>query len=169
MQPWLDRYCRVLGWGCVLALGLMVVLVFGNVVLRYGFNSGIALSEELSRWLFVWMIFMGAIIAVRERTHLGTDVVVSRLSARNRHWARRVSTLVAALLCGLMLVGSWQQTRINLGSLSAVMEVPTGWLYASGVLFSASALVILLWQAFAPERAETSGSGAPGKADGASE
>jgi hypothetical protein len=41
-------------------LAAMVVLVFGNVVLRYGFNSGIAVSEELSRWLFVWLTFMGA-------------------------------------------------------------------------------------------------------------
>lgn len=45
----------------------MVVMVFGNVVLRYAFNSGIAISEEVSRWLFVWITFLGAIVAVRER------------------------------------------------------------------------------------------------------
>ena len=44
----------------------MVVLVFGNVVLRYVFNSGIAVSEELSRWLMVWLTFLGAIVALRE-------------------------------------------------------------------------------------------------------
>ena len=43
----------------------MVVLVFANVLLRYGFNSGITLSEELSRWLFVWMTFLGAVVALR--------------------------------------------------------------------------------------------------------
>ena len=43
----------------------MVVLVFGNVVLRYGFNSGITISEELSRWLLVWLTFLGAIVALR--------------------------------------------------------------------------------------------------------
>ena len=48
-----------------LCLALMVVMVFGNVVLRYGFNSGITVSEELSRWLFVWMTFLGAIVALR--------------------------------------------------------------------------------------------------------
>ena len=51
----------------------MVVLVFGNVVLRYGFNSGITVSEELSRWLLVWLTFLGAIVAVREHAHLGVD------------------------------------------------------------------------------------------------
>ena len=44
-----------------LCLAVMVVLVFGNVVLRYGFNSGIAFSEEMSRWAFVWLIFVGAV------------------------------------------------------------------------------------------------------------
>ena len=57
----------------------MVVLVFGNVVLRYAFNSGITVSEELSRWLFVWMTFVGAVVALRDHAHLGMDSVVSRL------------------------------------------------------------------------------------------
>ena len=57
----------------------MVVLVFGNVVLRYGFNSGITVSEELSRWLFVWLTFLGAVVALREHAHLGTDTLVARL------------------------------------------------------------------------------------------
>ncbi len=49
----------------------MVVLVFGNVVLRYAFNSGITVSEELSRWLFVWLTFVGAVVALRDHAHLG--------------------------------------------------------------------------------------------------
>jgi len=60
----------------VVFLSAMVVMVFGNVVLRYGFNSGIISSEELSRFLFIWITFLGAIIAVREGTHLGLDTVV---------------------------------------------------------------------------------------------
>ena len=69
------------------ALMIMVVLVFGNVVLRYGFNSSITVSEEVSRWLFVWVTFMGAVVALREHTHLGTDVLVSRLPPSARRSA----------------------------------------------------------------------------------
>ncbi len=76
----IDWYCRAIRMGMVVALALMVVLVFGNVVLRYGFNTGITVSEELSRWLFVWITFMGAIVAMKEGTHLGSDTLVSRLS-----------------------------------------------------------------------------------------
>ena len=62
----------------------MVVLVFGNVVLRYGFNSGITVSEEVSRWLFVWLTFLGAIVALKEHGHLGSDMLVARLPPRGK-------------------------------------------------------------------------------------
>lgn len=49
------------------ALAIMVVLVFGNVVLRYFFNSGITWSEEMSRYLFIWLTFLGAIGAFKTK------------------------------------------------------------------------------------------------------
>ena len=42
----------------------MVLMMFGNVILRYAFNSGITISEELSRFFFVWLTFIGAIVAI---------------------------------------------------------------------------------------------------------
>ncbi len=75
----LHRYCKVLEVIIAICLMAMVVLVFGNVVLRYAFNSGITVSEELSRWFFVWLTFLGAVIALREHAHLGTEVVVGKL------------------------------------------------------------------------------------------
>ena len=63
----------------VVSLALMVIMVFGNVVLRYLFNSGITMSEELSRLLFLWLIFVGSVVAMKEHAHLGVDTLVSRL------------------------------------------------------------------------------------------
>ena len=71
---------RALELTIVACLAAMALLVFGNVVLRYGFNSGIAVSEELSRWLFLWLIFLGASIAVHEQGHMGSDMVMEKLS-----------------------------------------------------------------------------------------
>ena len=67
----------------MLLLG-MVVMVFGNVVLRYAFNSGIAVSEELSRYFFVWLTFIGAVVAMHDGSHLGMDTFVSKLSRRGK-------------------------------------------------------------------------------------
>ena len=64
------RFCRAIDLLIAAALAVMVVLVFGNVVLRYALNSGIAVSEELSRWLFVWLCFLGAVVALRDGAHL---------------------------------------------------------------------------------------------------
>lgn len=84
MGRWIDLYCRVLKVVVALCLAAMVVLVFTNVVLRYVFNSGIATSEELSRWLLVWLTFLGAIVALRQHAHLGVDTLVKALPPRGK-------------------------------------------------------------------------------------
>ena len=62
-----------------LSLAGMVLAVFLNVLLRYFFNTGLAISEELSRLLFVWLVCIGAVLALAEGKHLGFDMVTSRL------------------------------------------------------------------------------------------
>jgi TRAP-type C4-dicarboxylate transport system permease small subunit len=149
LQKFVDRYCRFFSGLMVAALAVMVLLVFGNVVMRYGFNSGFTLSEELSRWLFVWMTFLGAVVALNERTHLGTDTLVSRLPVAGKKFCLGVSYLLMLMLCGMVFWGSWEQTRVNLTSTSAVMEASLGIFYATGVVFSIFAAIILLakfWQ-----------------------
>jgi TRAP-type transport system small permease protein len=140
----LDRLCRVLSALMVLFLALMVVMVFGNVVLRYGFNSGITVSEELSRWLFVWMTFLGALVALRTHHHLGTDSLVSRLPVAGKKVCLGLSHLLMLYLCWVMFRGAWQQTVINWDSTSAVMQVSMGWFYVSGLFFSVLAMLFIL-------------------------
>jgi TRAP-type C4-dicarboxylate transport system permease small subunit len=139
----IDQACRLLSLLMVVALALMVLMVFGNVVLRYGFNTGITVSEELSRWLFVWMTFMGALVALRKHGHLGTDSLVSRLPMLGKKICLGLTHLLMIYLCWVMLQGAIAQTKINAGSTSAVMEASMAWFYASGVVFAALAMVII--------------------------
>ena len=144
----LDRliagYCTVLNYLLAIALALMVELVFGNVVLRYAFNSGISLSEELSRWLFVWMTFLGAVVALGDRAHLGTDMLVGRLGRRGKQLCLALAYLAMLGVCWLVFRGALEQTRINWDTTSAVMEVSMAWFYASGMVFAVlGALVVL--------------------------
>ena len=126
----------------------MVVLVFGNVVLRYGFNLGITVSEELSRWLFVWMIFLGAIIAMREHGHLGVDSLVIRLPPWGKKACLVVSQLLMLYATWLLLDGSWQQTVINLDVQAPVSGLSMGIVYFAGVVFSIGAVLILLYDLY---------------------
>jgi TRAP-type transport system small permease protein len=144
LERLIDRLCRGFTAVMVLCLALMVVMVFGNVVLRYGFNKGITVSEELSRWLFVWMTFLGALVALRTHHHLGTDSLVSRLPVLGKKICLGLSHLLMMYLCWQMLRGSWEQTKINAGSTSAVMEVSMAWFYAAGVFFAIFAFLFVL-------------------------
>jgi TRAP-type transport system small permease protein len=130
------RYCRILEYGMALFLGLMVVMVFGNVVLRYGFNSGIAISEELSRWLFVWVTFMGAVVALNEQGHLGTDMLLARLGRNGKKLCLGLSYVLMLALCGVLFKGAWEQTKINASSVSAAMEISMGIFFATGLMFA---------------------------------
>ena len=144
MNRLINAYCRFLSVIIVAMLAIMVIMVFGNVVMRYGFNSGITLSEELSRWLFVWMTFLGAIIALNERGHLGTDSLVSRLSVRGKKICLSLSYILMLYMCWLVFWGTWEQTKINLTTTSAVMETSMATFYACGLVFAVSGAVILL-------------------------
>ena len=146
IQNLINKYCRLLAWLMVLFLALMVVMVFGNVLMRYGFNSGITLSEELSRWLFVWMTFLGGVVALNERAHLGTDSLISRLPVLGRKICLALSLALMLYVCWLIYQGAWEQVKINWGSTSAVMETSMGYFYASGLVFAVLAAPVLLLQ-----------------------
>jgi TRAP-type C4-dicarboxylate transport system permease small subunit len=146
-----DRISRLFSLLMVICLAAMVTMVFGNVVLRYGFNSGITASEELSRWLFVWMTFLGAFVALRGRKHLGTNVLISRLPLPGRRVCFGLSRLLMLAVSCLIAKGGWQQTLINVETTSAVMQASTALLYVNAVVFGVLAAVVLLhdlWQLF---------------------
>ncbi|NRF71610.1 TRAP transporter small permease [Aquincola sp. S2] len=143
LDTFIDRLCRLFGFLMVTCLALMVLMVFGNVVLRYGFNSGLTVSEELSRWLFVWMTFLGALVALRKHGHLGTDTLISRLPVAGKKLCLGASHLLMLAMCWLMASGGWQQMLINRTTTSAVMEVSMAWFYASGVVFGVLGALII--------------------------
>jgi TRAP-type C4-dicarboxylate transport system permease small subunit len=146
----IDGYCRALDALIALALALMVVLVFGNVVLRYGFNSGITVSEEVSRWLFLWMTFLGAVVALKEHSHLGSDMLVSRLPRAGKRVCLIAGQLLMLYITWLVFKGSLDQTRINWDAAAPVTGWPLAIVYATGVVFAVSAAVLLVretWRA----------------------
>ena len=144
LKKTIDLYCQALSYLIAAALALMVVLVFGNVFMRYAFISGFTLSEELSRWLFVWVTFMGAVVALRSKSHLGTDMLVGKLGPAGKKFCMGLSLLLMLYCQWLLFKGAYEQTVINLTSTSAVMEVSMAWFYASGMVFSALGAPIIL-------------------------
>jgi TRAP-type transport system small permease protein len=150
MEKIINGYCRALEAVIALALAVMVVLVFGNVVLRYAFDSGITVSEEVSRWLFVWLTFLGAIVAIKEHGHLGTDMLVARLPKAGKKACLIVGHLLMLYVTWLLFEGSLAQTKINWEVNAPVTGASVAIFYGAGVFFAVFAALLLLretWRA----------------------
>lgn len=139
-----DLFFRGVEFLLVIMLSAMVIMVFGNVVLRYGFNDSIISSEELSRFLFIWITFLGAIVTLRENAHLGVDTVVRKLGMRGKKTAAILSNLMMIGCCALMFYGTLKQHTINASTRSAVTEIPMIWVYGVGYVASIAMSLILL-------------------------
>jgi TRAP-type transport system small permease protein len=139
-----DIFFRLAEFTLVVMLSAMVIMVFGNVVLRYGFNDGIISSEELSRFLFIWITFLGAIVTMRENGHLGLDSIVRKLSLRGKKIAFGLSNLMMLGCCVLMFYGTLKQHSINATTASAVTGIPMSWVYGVGYVTSVAMGLMIL-------------------------
>ncbi len=144
MQKISHLFFKVAEFTLVVMLSLMVIMVFGNVVLRYGFNDGLIASEELSRYLFIWITFLGAIVTLRDNAHLGLDSLVRHLSLRGKKLAFALSNLLMLGCCTLMFYGTYKQHGINATTRSPVMEIPMSWVYGIGYITSTAMGLIIL-------------------------
>jgi len=124
----------------------MVVMVFGNVVLRYVFNSGLLVSEELSRFFFTWLVFVGGIVAMQDGTHLGIDSVVGRLSRRGKQVCAAVCQVLILLCCIILFYGTWQQHEVNATTAAPVTGLSMIWIHGLGYLVSVCVGTMAVWR-----------------------
>jgi TRAP-type transport system small permease protein len=121
---------RLHHWADTLLAGCLAVMagsVFLNVVLRYGFGTGVAASEELSRLLFVWMVFIGATAAYPRGEHMAFTSLLD--AQRSRPAVHQAMTMLIRVLvitaCCFLGWGAWQQVIVGIDSHSAVLGYPT--------------------------------------------
>lgn len=132
MTRLLDYGFKALQVLMVLLLAAMVVMVFGNVVLRYLFDSGIDVSEELSRFFFVWLTFVGAVVVARDNAHLGIETLVIHLGVGGRKTCMVISDLFVVLCCAIFFWGTWQQAGINASNIAPITGISMLWVYGIG-------------------------------------
>jgi len=138
----LKGFDRLLEVVLVLCMVVMFIFVFINVVLRLGFNSGIDISEELPRFAFVWMCFIGGVVGMRRHSHLGVDMVVAALPMLGRKICWGISQAIMAVCSLYILYGTWLQHDIIAKNASAVMQVSM--LYVYGISYLAGVAITLI-------------------------
>lgn len=140
-----DALTRALEVVMVLCMVVMLAMVFGNVMLRLFLNTGIDLSEEIPRYAFVWMTFLGAIVGVRRRAHLGVDMLVQALPVLGRRVCWGISQAVMLVCCVYIFYGTWLQHDIIKETASPVAQISTLWVFGVSYLTGASIGLICLF------------------------
>ncbi len=144
LQPLINGFYRILEVILVINMIIMFVLVFMNVVLRLGFNTGIDFAEEVPRFAFIWMTFVGAVIGMRKHTHLGVDMVVAVLPLLGRKACWATSQIIMAVCSLYMLYGTWLQHDIIAANASPVMQMSMLWAFGVSYLTGAAITLICL-------------------------
>lgn len=132
MNRVIDGFFRVLEFLVVVCMVAMVIMVFGNVVLRYGFNSGISVSDEMSRYCFIWLTYIGAMVAMREGAHLGVDTLIKKLPLGGKKFCFFMSQSLMLFCNVLFLMGTYEMHELQVTNISPVVGISMIWVYGIG-------------------------------------
>ena len=144
MNKFIDKLFKGIDYFTGILTGLMVVFVFLNVVLRTFFNSGLTWSEELSRYLFVYVTYIGAISAMRANGHLGVDTLISRMKPQVQMVMYVVSQSLIAVIMGILIHGSYKMVIQNTASKTAALGIPYSVLYFAGIITGVSIAILAI-------------------------
>ena len=120
----------------MISLGIMSVIVFVNVILRYVFESGIAWSVELSQILFLVLVFFGAIQAFKENTHIQVDVLITKVPKLLQKILAIISNVIILYILYVLFRGSVQLVKENTVMTTPILGIPQSYIYAMGVILS---------------------------------
>jgi len=114
-------------------MAIMTILVFIQVVMRYVFSNSLSWSEEMARFIFLWLSWIGASYAVKERSHFRVEMFANMIKGKSRLY---FEYLVLIIWFVFSFVLTWYGTELILfisesGQTSAAMDLPMSWPYAS--------------------------------------
>lgn len=134
---------------CILLI-TTTLLVFVDVVMRFGFNSGFMWSQELTLHMSAWMVLFGASYGLKVGSHIGMDAFVKLFPTIGRRILTSIAAILALIYCGLIFYGSWVYLKKMkmIGITLEDMAIPA-WIAHSlllfGYLFLIIRLLMILW------------------------
>ncbi len=133
----LDEWLAKAESGClVFLLFLMVFLAFGQVILRNFFNSGLLWTDLFLRQLVLWVGFLGASLAVRERRHISIDVLPQLIPAPYRPFIQVLVNFSAGLISVFLTVAAWKFVQLEIEfPIILFLDLPA-WIFQTILPFS---------------------------------
>jgi len=146
----LDRLDAAARWAVIAAMAGMISVVSMQVALRYLLNTSLDWSDEVSRLLFVWSIFLAIPLGIREGAHVGIDLLVGRLPAAPKRWLSLAMSLAAAVVMAVLFYETVAVARETWDENLPTLDVSTGWFLVAVAVCAAHSvlhLVQLAWRA----------------------
>lgn len=94
---------KLVMWLMASCFGGMTVIIFAQVIYRYVLKSPLAWSEEIARYLFVWVSFIGSFVAARRKQHIGVELLVGKTRGTMRKVLEAFAHLITAVFFGVIL------------------------------------------------------------------
>ncbi len=116
-----------------LLLIVMMGIAFSGVIARFVMNSPLSWGDELSRYLSIWAVFLGASLGVRRGAHIGVEAFIRMVPKNAQQYITILTTLVCIVFCcAVTFVGYDYALRLlKTGQLSPAMRIPIVWAYAA--------------------------------------
>ena len=112
-------------------LGMIILVISYSVLMRYAFSRPPAWAEELSRFVFIWICMIGAILVTREESHIEFTIVFDRLPAKLKIITKTVIRLLMLVFCWFLMREGIRIYPIVAEASSPTFGISMGWLYLS--------------------------------------
>ena len=123
------RKYSALEWFSIAILAGMVILIFAQVIFRYVFNNPLSWTEEVARLFFVFGTFAGAVIAVKQNTHISIDAIFERLPSGPQKLLSHINSLLILIFMVAVLITSFPILKATYYTPSAALRFPVTLFY----------------------------------------
>lgn len=133
MRKIINFYNKLEEYLLVSSLVFTVCIILLQVIMRYVFNSSLSWSEELARYIFIWQIWLGASLGVREKKHIRVELIYGLFKQKGQRIMDILSTIIWIALCIFLAVNGTKLTLALLQrhSTSPAMKIPMYMIYAT--------------------------------------
>ncbi len=120
---------RALYWLIAGLMFAMAMLIFAQVLARYAFGNSLTWSEEIGRYIFVWMSFLGMATAIREKAHVALDILLQHLTGVSKKAIVLFNGLLLLVLSGALVASGFYLVQYGMLQNSSAVRLPMHFVY----------------------------------------
>ena len=158
MRKLLDIINKALQSIAVIAMGGMLFVIFGQVIARYVFHHSLAFSEELARYLFVYVVFFGTAVVAKNNGHIIMEALVSALKEKAAKYTKILAFLSTFLFMAIIFYYGIRMMIISSYQISPALRISMSYVYLAmpvAAFVMLCNLMVLIYDTYKSKDSET--------------